>query len=230
MDSYNSDGNDPLKLNAIINSLRRELREERFKRHELQTSTETLTHKVARLQHANKNSKQSHHYESSNDEDDNNSNEDNDDEYLIRRLQSRARHLFSALKRCQAERDDLKVSNEGSDRIKEWMDGQLASLEEQNERLQTDLFNTRKELDDSLTQNNADSKMKDWISKEWESARLLSQELEIKCESLIDQKRDLIVQINADATMKEYLAGQLEVLEEKQKNLPVRRVVARGRY
>ena len=52
MDNYNSDGNDPLKLHGLINSLRRQLREERFKRHELQTSNDRMTHRLRSLEHS----------------------------------------------------------------------------------------------------------------------------------------------------------------------------------
>ena len=241
MDDYNKDGNDPLRLTGIINSLRRELREERFKRHELQNANEQNAHKIQRLEHAAAQKKINYQSEDNNgtgnsdrtgsSNDGNSSNDDDDDEFLIRRLQSRSRHLFSALKRCQGERDDLKMQSDGQERIKEWMDSQLKILEDQNEKLQRILQETGKQRDDALIQINADSGMKDWLSKEWEKARRAVVQLEETNRILQEQRSDLLVQIKADATMKEFLAGQLEVLEEAQKNAPPsRRPRQRGRY
>jgi hypothetical protein len=229
----NSDGNDPLRLTGIINSLRRELREERFKRHELQNSNEQYAHKIQRLEHSAAQKK--YHSEDKDDTGsidsiDSNGSNDDGDEFLVRRLQSRSRHLFNALKRCQAERDDLKMQSDGQERIKEWMDSQLKILEDQNEKLQSMLRETTKQRDDALIQMNADSEMKDWLSKEWEKARRSVVQLEEMNTMLEETNSDLIVQIKADATMKEFLAGQLEVLEEAQKNAPTRRPRQRGRY
>jgi len=253
MDNYNSDGNDPLKLHGLINSLRRQLREERFKRHELQTSNDRMTHRLRSLEHSLKKQtrkkKEKVDDDDHRDDDDDGDNDDDDDthshydgkpdeeqvpgqqdEDLIRRLQSRGRHLFSALKRAQAQRDDLQVQAEGQERIKEWMDSQLAHLETSNSELESALFNTSKERDDGLIQIAADSNMKDFLAKEWDKAKTLNDRLLVQIDVFENQKRDLLVQIDADSTMKEYLAGQLEVLEQKQKLKPWRPERARGRY
>jgi hypothetical protein len=74
--------------------------------------------------------------------------------------------------------------------------------------------------------------MKDFLAQQWEEARINMNLLKKQCQELIDQKRDLMIQIKADATMKEYLAGQLDVLEEKQKHYSNHheRSRVRGRY
>ena len=212
MDNYNADGNDPLKLAGIINALRRELQEERAKRYSLQATHDSHLRKMARMEHAMHTMANKTHGNETTTEQGN-----EQEEHLIRRLQSRAKHLLSALTKCQDQRDDLQVQIEGQERTKEWMDDQLTALEQNNTRLDMQLVQTTKQRDDAIVQMNADSEIKDFLALQWENARIKLHELGIVCQELRDQKNDLAVQIAADKTMKEYMAGQLEVLEEQEK-------------
>ena len=221
MDNYNSDGNDPVKLSGIINALRRELQEERAKRHTLQSTHDTHVRKMARMEHAlHTMANKTHGNETTTTTDQGKVLLDlggEQEEHLIRRLQSRAKHLLSALSKCQAQRDDLQVHIEGQERIKEWMDEQLKALEQNNTRLNMQLAQTIKQRDDAIVQMTADSEIKDFLALQWEQDRIKMHELDMICQELRDQKNDLAVQIAADKTMKEYMAGQLEVLEEQEK-------------
>ena len=222
MDSYNSDGNDPVKLSGIINALRRELQEERAKRHTLQSTHDTHVRKMARMEHAlHTMANKTHGNETTTTTTDQGKVlldlGGEQEEHLIRRLQSRAKHLLSALSKCQAQRDDLQVHIEGQERIKEWMDEQLKALEQNNTRLNMQLTQTIKQRDDAIVQMTADSEIKDFLALQWEQDRIKMHELDMICQELRDQKNDLAVQIAADKTMKEYMAGQLEVLEEQEK-------------
>lgn len=126
---------------------------------------------------------------------------------LVQRVQSRARHLFNALKSCQAERDDLKKQSVGDARVKEFLDEQLSRLESQIRRL-------RHENGDLKTQVEADAKMKEYLAKEWESVRTDMESLRMQLSKVTRQRDDILVQTKADQTTKEYLSRELERYEQ----------------